>query len=322
MTKQPFSCLTRKSLLGSFFSMAFAASAVAQAPAPAATPAAPAASPMAAKLDAVIKEHSRDARFKGLSEQQIRDRIEFVAGNVIFATLHEVGHLTVQDLGLPVLGREEDAADSFAVIHMLKVGNQFSDNILIQSARGWFMSDQRAKKQKVPMAFYDEHGLDRQRAYNIVCLMVGGNPEKFSKAAELTKMPEDRQANCQGDFSNASWSWEKALAPHMRKPDQPKVPIAVKYGESEEYAVYARAFREIGLMDRLADVISDRYVLRGPITLETMSCGDPNARWDLPARKIFVCYELAADFADLYGYGGKKTMSKAQAAERSASRKR
>ena len=23
------------------------------------------------------------------------------------------------------------------------------------------------------MAFYDEHGLDRQRAYSIVCLMVG-----------------------------------------------------------------------------------------------------------------------------------------------------
>ena len=113
--------------------------------------------------------------------------MEFVAGNVIFATVHEVGHMVVTELGLPVLGREEDAADSFAVVTMLKVGDNLSDHILIQSARGWFMSDARAKKQKGRSSFYDAHGLDRQRAYNIVCLMVGGDPERFSMAAELPK---------------------------------------------------------------------------------------------------------------------------------------
>lgn len=313
--------LARRLLLSACLACFGAAAAFAQATAPAATPApaAPAASPMGDKLDAVIKEHAHDARFKGLSQAQIRDRIEFVAGNVIFATLHEVGHLTIQDLGLPVLGREEDAADSFAVINMLKFDNQFSDTILIQASRGWFMSDLRAKKQKVPMVFYDEHGLDRQRAYNIVCLMVGGNAEKFAKAAELTKMPEERQGNCEGDFSNASWSWNKVLETHMRKPDQEKVAVEVKYGESQKYAVYVKAFRDIGLLDRLADLISDRYVLRKPIKVETKECGSPNASWELPTRSIFVCYELAADFADLYGYGGKQTMSKVQAASKGAS---
>ena len=134
-----------------------------------------------------------------------------MTGNVIFAMVHEVGHMVVTELGLPVLGREEDAADSYAVVTMLKVGDTLSDNILIQSARGWFMSDARAKKQKATVVFYDVHGLDRQRAYNIVCLMVGSDPERFSKVADLTKMPEERQGTCQGDFSNASWSWEKAL---------------------------------------------------------------------------------------------------------------
>jgi hypothetical protein len=240
---------------------------------------------------------------------------------VIFATLHEVGHMVIAEMGLPVLGREEDAADAFAVIAGLKVNNEVSDNILIQSARGWFMSDRRAKKQKAPLVFYDEHGLDQQRAYNIVCLMVGGNPEKFSKAADLTKMPDERQGTCQSDYSNASWSWDKALAPHIRKPDQAKIPVNVKYNETSRFEVFAKGFKEIRLLELLAEHISDRYVLRGPIGVEALDCGEPNARWDLSARKIFICYELAAEFGELYRFGGQDSLSKAKAAERSARRR-
>src|SRR3954470_15818074 len=99
------------------------------------------------------------------------------------------------------------------------------------------------------MVFYDEHGLDQQRAYNIVCLMVGSNPKKYSELADLAKMPDERQGTCQGDYSNASWSWQKVLEPNIRKPDQPKVPVDVKYNESQKYGIYARALRELGVLD-------------------------------------------------------------------------
>jgi len=152
--------------------------------------------------------------------------------------------------------------------------------------------------------------------------LVGGNPEKLSKAADLTRMPEQRQGTCQSDFSNASWSWEKALAPNIRKPDQAKIPVDGKYGETKKLEAFARGFREIRLLKILAEHISDRYVVRGSIGLEAMECGEPNAHWDLTARKIFVCYGFAAEFADLYRFGGSQTMSKAKAAARNASRKR
>lgn len=315
MTAQRLAHLIRTSLVCSVFSAAVAGSAAAQT-----QPAAPgsATSKIAARVNAAVKEFSHDPRFKGLSQEQIRDRIEFIVGNVIFATLHEVGHLVVTEMGLPVLGREEDAADAFAVVAGLKMNDAVSDSMLIQSARGWFMSDRRAKKQKAPLVFYGEHGLDRQRAYNIVCLMVGGNPERFSKAADLTKMPEERQGTCQSDYSNASWSWDKALAPHIRKPDQAKIPVDVKYGDTNQFEVFAKGFKEIWLLELLAEHISDRYVLRGPVGVEALECGEPNARWDLAARKILVCYELAAEFGDLYRFAGQKTLSKAKAAERGA----
>jgi hypothetical protein len=269
-----------------------------------------------ARLDKVVKEYARDPQFKGYTEQQVRDRIEFVAGNVIFATVHEVGHLLVTEMGIPVLGREEDAVDAFAVLTGLKLGSDFSDRILTQSARGWFLSDRRNQKQKIKMVFYDEHGLDRQRAYNIVCLMVGGNPEKFGKVAEMTKMPEERQGTCQGDYSNASWSWNKVLEPHIRKPDQPKTDIPVVYASTKKYAVYERGFREIRLLENLAAHLSDRYAWTKPFSVVMEECGEPGARWDLSDRKIHICYELAADFGAMYRDYGTEPKTQKTAAKK------
>ena len=267
-----------------------------------ATPQTPAGSTtqLEARLNEVTHEFARDPRFKGIPEQKLREQIEFVVGNLIFATVHEVGHMLISEMGLPVLGREEDAVDAFAVLTGLKLASAFSDRVLTQSARGWFLSDRRSQKQHVKMVFYGEHGLDRQRAYNIVCLMVGGDSKKFSALADMTKMPEDRQSSCQSDFSNASWSWEKVLAPHIRKADQAKTSINVAYADAAKYETYARGFRQIRLLEGLAEFLSDRFVWRGPISLEMTACGEPAARWDLSARKIIVCYELAVDFGDLY----------------------
>ena len=305
-------CLLNLCLLASASLAALSVSARAEEARQATTP--NAASTVGGRIEAAMRELKDDPRYKGLSDEQRRDNIEFVSGNMIFATVHEVGHMLIAEMGLPVLGREEDAADSFATITGLKLAGPLSDRILTQSARGWFMSDQRNQKQKVKTVFYDEHGLDRQRAYNIVCLMVGGNPEKFSKLADMTKLPEERQGTCQGDFSNASWSWNKALEPHIRKADQPKTNISVVYSDTKKYAVYQRGFREIRLLEILAEHLSDRFGWRGPISLVMEECGEPAARWDLSDRKIHICYELAVDFADMYrNYGGEQKTQKAAA---------
>jgi hypothetical protein len=54
----------------------------------------------------------------------------------------------------------------------------------------------------------------------------------------------------------------------------------------------------------IAEHATDEFAWPAPFTLEMQSCGYPNARWDLSTHKLTVCYELAAEFADLYrGYG-------------------
>ena len=39
--------------------------------------------------------------------------------------------------------------------------------------------------------------------------------------------------------------------------------------------------------------------------LKMRSCGEPNARWTIPTRRLHVCYELAQEFSELYQDFGK-----------------
>jgi hypothetical protein len=257
-----------------------------------------------ARVEEAARQLDNHPRLKGLSQQQRKDLVEFVVGNMLFALLHEMGHAHIQEMGLPVLEREEDAADSYAITVLINLEADVSYNVLIQAMKGWFLDDLRNHKEGIALAFYDEHGLDKQRAYEIICLMVGSDPDKFSALAHQVEMPEDRQASCAGDYSNASWSWETVLKPHLRTPGQPKQKIDVTYGPAGEYAVMAQALETTGMIEMIADYEADRFVWRRPIGFDVKSCGQPDLHWDLSTQKILVCFEMAQDFANLYrGYG-------------------
>lgn len=242
-----------------------------------------------------------DPRYnKGKTPKQIKDSVEFVTGNVLFVLGHETGHALISEFGIPVIGREEDGVDALATLVALKMGNSFADRVVVNAARGWFLADQRDRNGGVPASFYDEHGMDLQRAYNIVCLLVGGNPEKFTGLAEEVKLPEDRQITCQGDYSNASWSWTQVLKPHMRKPEDPKTKIEVTYGPPGEFATLAELGAKLKILESVAEWLSEDFAWKQPIALEMQQCGSPGARWELNTKKVIICYEIIREFVQLY----------------------
>jgi hypothetical protein len=263
------------------------------------------------RIDAAAQMLKGEPMFGGLSDAQRRDTVRFVVGNLLFVLLHEVGHVQITEMGLPVLGREEDAADGYASIMMLAMKDEFSERVLMEAAKGWFYSDRRDRMEQAPLVFYDSHSLDRQRAYQIVCYMVGSDPEKFARLAEETGLPEDRRGSCQGDFSNAEWSWNKLLQDH-RRTTQPRTDIGVRYGEpTARFAVYARVIKNIQLLETIAQRLSDKYVWRAPFVIEVTTCGSPGANWNLSTHTLTVCYEMAEDFALLYSsYGSEMAVSR------------
>jgi hypothetical protein len=245
-----------------------------------------------------VKALDNVPRLKKLSPQMKRQLVEFVVGNTLFALAHEIGHGLINEMNMPVLGREEDAADSFAVVTALKIGSRYSEGVLKEAAKGWVLSSKRDKKEGNALAFYDEHGLDPQRAYNVVCYMYGSDPEKYKALAVETKLPEERQTSCVYDWKNTAWSWDEMLKPHLRSADQPKIAIKIEYEDNKKYALQADVLRHMGLLEALAAHAADRYAWPKPFAIEARTCGEPNARWK--TRTLTLCYELANEFIKLF----------------------
>jgi hypothetical protein len=245
-------------------------------------------------------------RLRGMSESEREKAVEFVTGNLIFVLGHEVGHAVIRQMDIPVTGREEDAADIFATLMALMCTDAFADRVLANAALGWFLSDRRGRRQGDKPDYYDEHGLDLQRAYGVVCLMVGSNMTKFAGVATAAKLPAQRQQTCVDDFLNAEWSWENVLKAHLRKPDEPRTALNIVYGPGGgKYDTHAEILRHIRLLEAIADNLSDRFVWPVPISLEMQACGEVNARWIYREKRVVVCYELAEEFAELYRQYGR-----------------
>ncbi len=87
-------------------------------------------------------------RLKGMSQAQREKHVQFVVGNLLFVLGHEIGHAVIREMGVPVVGREEDAADFFSTLMALMCEEGFGDRVLANAALGWFLSDRRDRRDQ------------------------------------------------------------------------------------------------------------------------------------------------------------------------------
>jgi hypothetical protein len=140
--------------------------------------------------------------------------------------------------------------------------------------------------------------------------MVGSNPERFEDLAREVNLPEDRRYSCQFDYSNASWSWDKALKPHLRTENQERQKYQIIYGKPEgSFDIFEQALRVTQIMERVGDRLADVYAWNKPFTIEVKMCGDSSANWNQIDHKITLCYELADEFVSLYKLYGEKPLT-------------
>jgi hypothetical protein len=130
-----------------------------------------------------------------------------------FIFAHEFGHALIHNFNLPVLGREEDAADGIATVLLLKAPE--GATYAADAAEFW---DSFAGRQTPPalVEYADNHSFDRQRAYNILC-WVGGSDEAILQAlAENEIVPEERLVSCPAEWQLLRESAEQVLKPHLK----------------------------------------------------------------------------------------------------------
>lgn len=235
----------------------------------------------------------------GFSKQQRSDMIRFAANNSLFVLYHEMGHLLIDQLRLPVLGREEDAADNISTWTLLNKRTEAAEKTLADAAEGWLLTGVAYRSGKYEEDFAAAHSLDKQRAYQIVCMMVGSDDTAFSPIANQYAIGRDRQESCYWEYELVDRSLKGVLEDHTGNGGDAKVNVI--YNDAGGRLKFAAdAFRSSGVFDEVAEEVRQKYQLRRPIKFNARRCGEANAYYDPDTIEIIFCYELMKDFMDLY----------------------
>jgi hypothetical protein len=183
---------------------------------------------------------------------------------------------------------------------LLHAETEEKDLILLDSAHSWFLSNNTATDDVISDAeFYDSHSLDIQRAFQIVCLMVGADPELFAEVATEVGIDEERQETCAFDFAQLSQNWLRLSEAFVNKGSD-GAPISVEYEPSnEEFDYAAEIFKDAALLESVSEEITQTFALPRPVKFIGRNCDEPNAFFDPETDEVIMCYELTAMFLDL-----------------------
>ncbi|NUR82677.1 MAG: hypothetical protein HOY71_01165 [Nonomuraea sp.] len=131
--------------------------------------------------------------------------------------LHELGHAAVTMYDLPITGKEEDAVDQLATVLLASSGDEDAAQMALDFGEFWQIL--AGNSDLADLDFADEHSTDDQRAYNVMCWVLGSNPEKYTEtlvgAKEDGLLPESRAERCPGEYEQIQGAWLKLLKPHL-----------------------------------------------------------------------------------------------------------
>jgi hypothetical protein len=131
-----------------------------------------------------------------------------------FILIHEFGHTFIDVFELPVLGREEDAADAVATVFLTRDVDNGAEYAF--DAARFFNALSGRQRELAPQDFFDEHSLDKQRAYSIVCWIAGSSEQSYRDVARRGLLSDERQRCCPAEYRQKVSAVEKLLSPHLR----------------------------------------------------------------------------------------------------------
>jgi hypothetical protein len=136
-------------------------------------------------------------------------REDAIIGAIVGTLLHETGHALFSIYRVPVLGREEDAADQIAGFVMLQFGRDAALTTIKGSAWKW------ANQDWSNPVFHDVHSTPQQRFYNFLCIAYGGDPDAFKKFIDIGWLPKWRAPLCAAEYQQVKLAFEETIAPQL-----------------------------------------------------------------------------------------------------------
>lgn len=209
----------------------------------------------------------------------------FVTANVISTFYHELGHALIHVLDVPVLGREEDAADSLSALLIHQIWEEESaQSLMADTALAFELYHTESEEEGYEIPYWDEHSLNLQRYFNLICLFYGADPDNRDFVVTDFGLPEDRAERCPDEFAQTERAWMEPLTKAALAQGRPG--LLIKGNSSDP------------LVTVLASEVADfnmQYSLPTPITVTVEPCGEANAFYFPSEQTITICTEYAED---------------------------
>jgi hypothetical protein len=150
--------------------------------------------------------------------------IDAIVGPLFDTCLHEFAHALFEMLRLPVLGREEDAADQVSAYIMLQFGKVEARRLIGGVAYAYKIEADAATAPPTMTHFADLHGTPAQRFYNVLCIAYGADKHLFGDdIVEKGYLPKERAEDCENEYRQAAYAYEKLIGPHVDRGRAKKV---------------------------------------------------------------------------------------------------
>ncbi|WP_162798587.1 DUF4344 domain-containing metallopeptidase [Sulfitobacter sp. SK012] len=202
----------------------------------------------------------------------------FVEANLISVFYHELGHALIDVLGLPIMGQEDDAADTASI---LLINATFDDDRATEIAYYAAIAFEAESATDSPETAWDVHGAELQRFYNLVCLFYGADVEDREDFARDLGLPEERAETCQEEFELAIDSWGPVFDEMAEKRDGE----TFQFTEGQSGMATIVIEREVGALNTL-------MTLPETVTVSVVTCGEANAFYNPDDKAITICSEF------------------------------
>lgn len=151
-----------------------------------------------------------------------KSMMNFALRSTTFLFYHEAAHAFIDVFQLPIVGNEEVAADNLAVILAFEYSDDGFD-VVMDSVELFDLLEVDNHAKYTDDDYWDEHALDAQRFYSILCLAYGKYPKQVMKVLKDVKNKkidhfiQERGEYCADEYQRQLSGWSQLLSGHFRE---------------------------------------------------------------------------------------------------------
>jgi hypothetical protein len=138
--------------------------------------------------------------------------LDTLIGPFVDTVLHEFAHALFDYHDVPVLGREEDAADQVSAYIYLQLGKDEARRLIMGTVYAYMLEVQDTDPPDME-EYADEHSTTEQRTINLICMAYGSDPELFKDLPKLGGIPQYRIDICEEEYELISFAYQKLIGP-------------------------------------------------------------------------------------------------------------